>query len=263
MHKKIVNHKSIRYVIEEYQSYHEFLDVQDSRKLNFRYSSRDSRGYTNARKLLLNGTNIGLYAVKEKVQLQSKVNKTIMTAFRNDIVGFVPNVPNAVLNLPKSMINVKKETVKNKVIELIINVEFSGDTSESSIIEWGSELLAKIINLEKNGKRVRLYYMNSHSDRDWEDMYYLKILMKNERQPLDIKRILYPMTAKTMQTNHVYDWYERLPEVKRRDYGVPLNYYTNSEIKERLEPLETKNSYVLIFGENLDEAFKRFNLIGG
>ena len=266
MYKRIVKDEKNRYVIETFDSIHDLLNICDKRECRIPDSIRNSRGdfygcgsYDEARELLTHGTEKGLDVVKEKVKKLTRFNDEKKLVFKNDVVGFAPVVPNVLLGLPNSMINSCKKFKKGKIVELIVNLEFSGGTSHEKVLRWGADVMANIINLEKNGYRVRVYYLNSHSDYGWKDMYYMKLLVKSENQPLDIKRFMFPFTNVAMQRYFVFDWFERLSEAKSHghNYGMPFCDYRKSEIERRLKPLKTENSYVLIFGENVNERFKQ------
>ena len=68
---------------------------------------------------------------------------------RNDIHGFVPIVPNAIIGLPLSMINQSRESKKVKGIDILYNVSVSCGTRTDDIARKGAIMLSLIDALER------------------------------------------------------------------------------------------------------------------
>ena len=144
-------------------------------------------------------------------------------SFRNDIVGYAPIVPLAVLGVPNSMINSRMKPIKAKVIDVYYNMTASCGTESKDILQAGVKLLGAIIELEQQGYRFNLYavqnYYNDHK------CYMLKVKVKDAMQPIDLKRISFPLTHTAFFRVIGFDWYSKCPEANYIfGYGHSLDY---------------------------------------
>ena len=123
--KKIKDESSILYY-EQFESYQEFLKVieerdrtnahRDENRLKERASEGDWCGvkdYDEARRLLINGWDAKVQQLKEEFKKASDGldEKKVVKQF-NDIVGFMPIVPNVIIGLPNCMLNNRIERKK-------------------------------------------------------------------------------------------------------------------------------------------------------
>ena len=256
--------KGEQIIIEQFNSFDDLLHTCDKRKYNFGYG-RDNLGgswagcnsYEEARKLLTHGWS-------EKIELMKKSIKELSLgtadkiSFKNDVVGYAPIVPNAILGLPQSMINNVRKPKKAKVVNIQISMDFNSGVNQDEIIKWGSNLVNKIINLENSGFRVKLEYIGSFQRDDSESgIHICRIPLKNEFQPLDLKRIMFPLCHSAMLRIIMFDWYERLPKAKRLSgYGRALYSMSSSRAEFIISQINDSSSYFLKFRDNIDKAFK-------
>lgn len=162
-------------------------------------------------------------------------------SFHNDIVGYAPIVPLAILGVPNSMINSRMKPIKAKVIDIYYNMTASAYTNSNDIIQVGVKLLGTIVALEQQGYRfnlyaVQCYYRNSNC-------YMLKVKVKDAMQPIDLKRISFPLTHTGFFRVIGFDWYSKCPEAKHI-WGYGHNIERDFS-NERLQKM-TKE----LFGDN-------------
>ena len=177
------------------------------------------RTYDEALQLMNDGWN------EEVKGLQTILNKckTIeqkRIAFRNDVYGFAPIVPLAILGVPNAMINTHMKPIKSKVISIYYNMTVSAGNNAKKIIENGRKVVEAIVRLENSGYRVNLYSMQAYTDGDSD---ILAVKVKSANQPLDLKRICFPIMHAAMFRVIGFDWYSKFPKGRYRSgYGRPL-----------------------------------------
>lgn len=162
-------------------------------------------------------------------------------SFHNDIVGYAPIVPLAIQGVPNSMINSRMKPIKAKVIDVYYNMTASWSTKSNDIINAGVKVLSAIIALEQQGYRFNLYAVQNYY-RDGE-CYMLKVKVKDAMQPIDLKRISFPLTHTAFFRVIGFDWFSKCPEAKYLwGYGRCIDYdFDNAKMQKTVKEL---------FGEN-------------
>lgn len=220
--------------VEIYNSVMEVVDDCKTRKItdsNFKDAkTRDMsdeanwygvQTYDEALRLMHDGWN-------EKVkELQATVDKCKTLdgkriAFKNDIQGFAPIVPLAILGIPNAMINTVMKPIKSKVISIYYNMSISAFNSGEQVIENGKKVIEAIVKLENSGYRVALYSIQAYAEKYDSDILAVKV--KSANQPLDLKRVCFPIMHPAMFRVIGFDWYSKFPRGKYRSaYGMPLS----------------------------------------
>lgn len=132
----------------------------------------------------------------------------------NHVVGYAPNVPNAILGLPQSMICSHKEPQKVKVVSLIYAPDANCGTSADTFIKAGIVILNIVNRLELNGVRVNLKiaaYDATSYNSGYAGCY---ITVKDYREPLDLKKIAFPIAHPAMLRRLGFKWIETFPNLK-------------------------------------------------
>jgi hypothetical protein len=163
-------------------------------------------------------------------------------SFHNDIVGYAPIVPLAILGVPQAMINSKMKPIKAKVVDVYYNISASWRTKSEDIIKAGTKLLSAVIALEQQGYRFNIYAVQSYFGNG--KCYMLKVKVKSSEQPIDLKRISFPLTHTGFFRVIGFDWYSKCPEAKHLSgYGRSLDteYGNNKKMQKIAKDL---------FGEN-------------
>lgn len=160
----------------------------------------------------------------------------------NDVVGYTPNVPNAILGLPQSMINAKREPKKHRVIDVLINRSRSGMTSTKQIEYEGALILSFIDALERDGFRVNLSVGKISWFRMEDEVTGHFVPIKLATDPLNVKKTAYYLVnpAYLRRTAFRIDENEsRLPNITYDGYGSvnnrdKMHEFMLSEVSERL-----------------------------
>lgn len=202
----------------------------------------------------------GYQPVVEKLKAEIKANvqgNAKRVSFRNDIVGYAPVVPLAIMGVPNAMMNSYMKTIKAKVVDVYYDGTFRSGVKSDDILKTGAKVLSVIIALEQQGYRFNLYQAQSYADGEDCDMLVVKI--KDAAQPLDLKRVSFPMTHTAFFRVIGFDWYSKTPRGKFRSaYGHALvnEGRVNKKIDEIAKTMFGENA-VYISGEQLRQEGSR------
>lgn len=247
---KTSKHK-MKVMMEQYNSAFDVSEDCKERKITsskFTDKSKDTfdewegvKSYDEALSLLKNGYQPTVEALKSKIKF-NKTGAGKRISFQNNITGAVPVVPLAMMGVPNNMIDMKMKPIKCKVLDIYYDVTVSCGTPSEKIIENGQKLLGTIVELEKQGYKFNLYGIQTYSDSSSVDILMVKI--KSSNQPLDLKRISFPLTHAAFFRVIGFDWYSRTPKgTYRGGYGCALSY-TLSDKSEREDFVKQ------VFGQN-------------
>lgn len=160
----------------------------------------------------------------------------------NDVAGFQPIIPNAIMGLPKSMINSSMMPIKTKVIDVYYESTCSAMTSSNDLIKAGQKMLGVIMELEAQGYRFNLYCTQGYyAPREGCDMLCIRV--KSANQPMDLKRMSFPIAHTAFFRGMGFEWYSKFPKGKYRSgYGQPI---AHSKSQEAIQA-----EYRKLFGKN-------------
>lgn len=163
-------------------------------------------------------------------------------SFFNDVVGFAPIVPLALMGIPTAMQNSYMKPIKAKVIDVYYDMTCSWAVDSDDIIKAGQTLLGAILELEMQGYKFNLYATQTYSSDGDCDMLCTKI--KSSNTPLDLKRMSFPLTHTAYFRVIGFDWYSKTPKGRYRNaYGRGLPYEVDNDTLQAL--------YKELFGKNL------------
>lgn len=229
------NRRNYRFNIERYESAYQVAEDCKSRERTdssfHDYSTeslRDWHGvktYNEALTLLRDGYQ----PIVEQLKTELKVSTTQKRIrIFNDVVGFAPVVPLAMMGVPNNMINMRMAPIKAKVLDIYYDMTAPASTSPQSIIDAGRKVLASIVQLEQQGYRFNLYAVQAYCDSSSADMLIVKV--KDSAKPLDLKRISFPLAHTAFFRVIGFDWYSKFPKGKYRPaYGHALAYEFDSK----------------------------------
>lgn len=239
--KKVNVGKVIRVMREAYNSANEVVSDCESRKItdndfrdvrdtdNWRWCGVES--YEDAMNLMRHGYQPTVDKLKEQLKV-SRMGDSKRISFENNIVGAVPVVPLAMMGVPNCMIDMKMKPIKCKVIDVYYDITSSAGTSSEDIIANGQKILGAIMELERKGYRFNLYAVQTYYSNGSADMLTVKV--KSASQPLDLKRMSFPLTHTAFFRVIGFDWYSKTPKgTYRHAYGRALAYeLKESQLKE-------------------------------
>lgn len=160
----------------------------------------------------------------------------------NDVAGYQPIIPNAIMGLPNSMINSRIKPIKTKVIDLFYEMTIMSYHKSDDLIQAGQKILGAILELEAQGYRFNLYCTQGYySHGEGCDMLCVKV--KSANQPMDLKRMSFPIAHTAFFRGLGFDWYSKFPKGRyRAGYGIAISTEKTQE--------EISEEYRNIFGGN-------------
>lgn len=133
------------------------------------------------------------------------------------VVGFTPHVPNAIMGLPNSMIYTERTPMKAKVVRIIYNMCMNADTSASDIMNAGLSVMKIAYSLERKGFRVRID-VNPMFTQDGREIACALVCVKDWRQPIDIKKVAFPVAHTSMFRRLGFRWLETTPDLTENGF---------------------------------------------
>lgn len=226
--------------IEYFDSVQEFTRVVETRPNNdafsrYNQSERGSHRFTGttnfetAQKYMKRGYKEGakdLLSCKSSVKILNPAKK--VTTFQ-DVCGFAPIVPNAIIGIPQSMINSRVKVKQARVINILLDVNIAYNVDKDVLSLGGKNVYSLVKSLELRGVRVNLsafccQYIDS------ENKYAIALVkIKDSKQAINPQLIAYPITHPSFFRRHMFKWIETSPLCNYRsmtgDYGKVGRYY--------------------------------------
>ena len=238
-------HKTLEYIMNNHSS--SFVGV----------SSVDE-----AKNLFLNGWERPLEQLKVEVdkELHTLENKRSVKMF-NNVCGYMPIIPNALMRLPNAMIDAKVSKVKSKIVRFVICLSRAGCNTESEIIRKMSKQLAYIAMLERGGKyrcRIEVAYQGFGGLYDNGRKYSVScsVLVKSENQLFDTKRLCYPIINPSMQRLLMWGWCDSLPmpyeDYNVYGYGAGFDRWSESSKRAYVDAINENNENIICLDLNSD-----------
>jgi hypothetical protein len=185
---------------------------------------------------------------QEKVNIEKLIgNAKKRQTYFNNRTGIVPNVPNYLLNIPNNMIDIHKNKISHKIINIYLDISVSGGNDKKEIIRIGTKYLSVIEILESLGYRCNLYAGVSSND-NWDDdnqSQHLYVRIKTDREPLNIKKICFPIAHPSFLRRIYFRWAEvndSVKDITHHGYGGVKNA---QEVKEMLKN-EMKDDFIVL-----------------
>lgn len=260
---KIIEVDGTTFTTEIFERVEDLLATKDERTEKFsdgakHNSSWVGASYRDAFDMLEFGWNKRIDDVITEVNaLSKKHDKIARMKVKNDVVGFAPHIPNLLAGVPETMINGRLEIKKSKVITIVYDSGVSSGITTYQVLNYSKKVMAYIMQLEKQGFRVRLYVLNNYSNRSKSFSMLLKL--KSEYQPLDIKRLVFPMCHTAYQRAVGFDWYEKFPQSEEfSGYGRPMYIeYNREKIEKYITKLVGKNANFLRYQDDIEKLIKK------
>lgn len=252
----------MKFHIERFTSAAEVVDVSGERTLTdsgfyeVKFKSdwdwRGCRSWDDALDMMKHGYQPAVERLKGLLKINARGNGKRIT-FQNNIVGYAPVVPLALKGVPNNMIDTRMKPIKCKVLDVYYDMTASAGIESDTIIENGQKLLGAILELEATGYAFNLYAVQTYADESSCDMMVVKV--KSSNQPIDLKRISFPLTHTAFFRAIGFDWYSKVPGGKYRNaYGRGLAYVKDTEeLNDMFKDIFGVNSIYLACGKIINE----------
>lgn len=193
-------------------------------------------------RMLREGYQPVVEALKAKTRFTASGQTKRFKTF-NDVAGFAPIIPNAIMGLPNSMVNSAMKPIKTKVLDIYYEMTCPAYRNASELIKAGQKILGVIMELEAQGYRFNLYCVQGYYEKgNGCDMLCVKV--KSANQPMDLKRMSFPIAHTAFFRGIGFDWYSKFPKsTYRAGYGCPICFNkSQSEIQEEYRKLMGKSA---------------------
>lgn len=225
----------MKIVSEKFNSIAQLMDTLDKRPNNeiMKHADSSSRkgdkgwygteSYEEASQLMRTGYTEILPKIKEGLNKSTKVLSKMFSPTdrrrpKNQPIGCVPNIPNAILGLPDSMIDIKVSPQKRKTISIkYIMAGHAGNTIDMWI-KAGIALLTAIKIVERQGISVSIdcsFYCGSEDD----ECAMGEVRVKHFGQPLDIQKLCFPMANPSMFRRIGFKFLETTPVITNNGFA--------------------------------------------
>lgn len=227
----------MQYFTENFTSLNELIRTLDTRKANKVFECRRgnlasqnddydftrTHSYKEAVELLKNGYTEPLAEIKKGVETNARGMTAQKTEVKNDVVGYAPCVPNAILGIPQSMINKKTAVKKSKIITIIHDAHESAWVSGKTFTKAGITTLSIVNSLEAQGYRVALkvaFFDGSYG----KEKVFATAKLKDWRQPLDFKKITFPFCHPSMLRRIGFKYLETHPKITESGFSIGYSH---------------------------------------
>lgn len=227
-------------VIEEhFESINQLLNVIDSRPNNSEMRSQHSskegdksftgtKNWNEAVELFQYGYKDVLDEIKSGIAKNVKCNVTEQRRhIRNGVVGYAPNVPNAIQGLPNSMIYTEKQPQKVKAVTIYYAPTENCGTGVKVFIKSGIAMLSAINILEMSGVRVNLniVFFNGTNMGDTEGTL-VNVKVKDFREHMDIQKLCFPVVHPSMFRRFGFKWLETTPKMEQSHWAYSYGHHS-------------------------------------
>lgn len=250
----------MKVIRENFNSIQEMLNILNKRENNnvmrneFSSQKKDipgwygTKSYEEAEELITNGYTEILDEIKAGIKFDASENSKIIP--ENNVFGYIPNVPNAMMNLPKSMIYSKRIPRKINTIDLVYCPCANGEVISKTYVKNGIKVLNVINSLEKNNIRIRLKVAIKCSECG-NEMTLATVTLKNFKEKLNLQKICFPIAHPSMQRRFGFKWLETTPELTDHWWSVgygrtTTNYPETKEIIFGLNEIKDLNEEQII-----------------
>ena len=141
------------------------------------------------------------------IEIDKLLGNTInRKTYKDDVVGFQPNVPKYLMGIPINMINDIPTMLSQKVINIVLCMSVSAFTNSSTIKKIGMKYAQVIDVLEKSGYRCNLYICHAGEYQDEKNICLVKI--KTDKEPFNLKKCVFPIAHPSMFRRIMFKWME-------------------------------------------------------
>lgn len=128
----------------------------------------------------------------------------------NDVVGFMPNVPNYVMGVPVNMIRDNRTMINSKILNVFINVSAPWYVDKDDIKNTAAKYVCAINKLEEEGYRCNIY-AGSVGRNGGSKKNMLVVKIKSDKEPMNLAKMAFPLCHPSMLRRLKFKWMEIIP----------------------------------------------------
>ena len=234
------------------------------------YSFTETNSYAEAVKLMQTGYDQAAKLLKRTVKDQAKINSEKFMALEhprphNAIVGYIPNVPNAIRNIPQSMISVDRKPMKRKTLSIVYAETGNCCKKTEYFINAGAALLSAVELIERSGiqTQIDLVFMAT-LERD--EFCFPTVRIKRYDERYSFQKVSFPLVHPSMFRRIGFKWLETTPDITESEfhngYGHAPSYQQfmdNVKLPENCYFLDTET--ITENGCSVDYILKKLEVI--
>ncbi len=229
--------KKGKFRIEDFDGVARFIDVLNRPVNNvFRSETLSSntsdasftgtKSYKESEDIMSRGYEDGLKDLKAKRGQFQAASNDVKSVPRTSVVGYAPNVPNAIMGRPDTMISAERVKMKSKIVRIMYDCGADCGISTDRFVKAGRNIMDLVMMLELQGYRVQLDLCLCFCTSKEKALCRVKV--KDYRQALNPLKISYPLIHPSFFRRQGFRWLETTPEISDcgfiRGYGRPLIY---------------------------------------
>lgn len=130
----------------------------------------------------------------------------------NEIVGFIPNVPNSILNVPESMIQFSLNKEKERVLDIIYIMDGACCEETEFFIKGGITVVSIINLIETLGIRTRLH-VSPYCGAGSNQFAMTLVKVKDYQERFNLQKLTYPLIHPSMFRRMGFKWLETFPNL--------------------------------------------------
>lgn len=187
----------------------------------------DFHNFTEAVQALEYGTDIYFEDFKQNIRrvkdFLSRKELGQKVTYKNDVVGFMPIVPNVLVGSPINMINQKLKPKKVPTAKIILEKGNSARIKARDMNFFYSIVFVLIQMLEQKGIRCEIWV--TETSRASGEIAVFKTKIKNYNQPINLYKIQFPVIASDFLRRIMFRVMETCPRLTADwtwGYGHPL-----------------------------------------
>ena len=202
--------------------------------------------YEEAQSLLIHGYEDPIKSIKSNLTKNKKLTSKIYNSIpkpivQNRVVGFVPNVPNALKGLPESMITLEKLHKKRKTISIIYATGGNGNVENDVLASAGTALVSAINLIELSGVQTELS-IGFMPTKETKQIIFPTVKIKGYGERFSLQKICFPMIHPAMFRRIGFRYLETCPGMGE-DFSH--GYGRSPELEDLKNLIKDKNTYVI------------------
>lgn len=207
---------------------------------------RGTSSYEEAQSLLIHGYEDPIKSIKSNLAKNKKLTSKIYNSIpkpivQNRVVGFVPNVPNALKGLPESMITLEKLHKKRKIISIIYAIGGNSNVESDVLVSAGTALVSAINLIELSGVQTELS-IGFMPTKETKQIIFPTVKIKGYGERFSLQKICFPMIHPAMFRRIGFKYLETCPGMGE-DFSH--GYGGSPELEDLKNLIKDKNTYVI------------------
>lgn len=169
-----------------------------------------TKDFATAEKMMHKGWKAGQKEVLEYIDKSELNARNERAKIYNSVIGFSPNIPNAIKGVPKNMLNFKQVKTPAKIVKVYYNICVGFEVSAQDIKQTAARLFNVLLGIEKTGVQIELNICIIGNTHDYKANYCITVPIKKAGQPFNLLNMIYPTIHAAFFRYHIFAVIERM-----------------------------------------------------